>query len=520
MASIAAVGVVAVQSVAVVSELPWVIGVNELLSDMLADGVRGDGVLFESECGDDVLDVERLAVDFLCNAVGNIMQVTAVDVFASEQIRGEVHCISGIQRWNVSLVQIIDCGSGDSGGGEFGQNVVDTDGSCEDDAEAGVFNAEAADGIEHLCGDRESFVAADAVEHPGDFIPEEHEFFCLTGFVEVSDGRVEQLFPCAAFEVDVIGFVVFEPSLYEVFSASGGAEELLNVVVDEFSKFECRVDFFKVVEDGFPAGFWLLQHFAKDLRFACSSFAGLEDGLGLEGLPEEFDEVVASVDVLWLEVSAGVGFHGSGLWDVVFCVEAVGVAGVLLWELWGSVCSVSIVKCVLCEICFVREAAGLAPAGASGGGGGGGGGGGRMGAASGFGAERLDFFQLVSGGRSGVHCHIAAVEWDDGTGDPGGGIGSQQQSDAADVIGLSQSIGGDAFEEAGFELWVVGHASLEAGVDDLSGCHAVDSDTPVGPFGAEFACHLDDSAHGHAVGDVSATECGAAGEGPDIHDGS
>lgn len=49
MASIAAVGVVAVQSVAVVSELPWVIGVNELLSDMLADGVRGDGVLFESE---------------------------------------------------------------------------------------------------------------------------------------------------------------------------------------------------------------------------------------------------------------------------------------------------------------------------------------------------------------------------------------------------------------------------------------------------------------------------------------
>jgi hypothetical protein len=315
-----------------------------------------------------VLDVERLAVDFLCNAVGNIMQVTAVDVFASEQIRGEVHCISGIQRWNVSLVQIIDCGSGDSGGGEFGQNVVDTDGSCEDDAEAGVFNAEAADGIEHLCGDSESFVAADAVEHPGDFIPEEHEFFCLTGFVEVSDGRVEQLFPCATFEVDVISFVVFEPSLYEVFSASGGAEELLNVVVDEFSKFECRVDFFKVVEDGFPAGFWLLQHFAEDLRFACSSFAGLEDGLGLEGLPEEFDEVVASVDVLWLEVSAGVGFHGSGLWGVVFCVEAVGVAGVLLWELWGSVCSVSIVKCVLCEICFVREAAGLAPAGASGGG--------------------------------------------------------------------------------------------------------------------------------------------------------
>ena len=331
---------------------------------MLADGVRGDGVLFESECGDDVLDVERLAVDFLCNAVGNIMQVTAVDVFASEQIRGEVHCISGIQRWNVSLVQIIDCGSGDSGGGEFGQNVVDTDGSCEDDAEAGVFNAEAADGIEHLCGDSESFVAADAVEHPGDFIPEEHEFFCLTGFVEVSDGRVEQLFPCATFEVDVISFVVFEPSLYEVFSASGGAEELLNVVVDEFSKFECRVDFFKVVEDGFPAGFWLLQHFAEDLRFACSSFAGLEDGLGLEGLPEEFDEVVASVDVLWLEVSAGVGFHGSGLWGVVFCVEAVGVAGVLLWELWGSLCSVSIVKCVLCEICFVREAAGLAPAGA------------------------------------------------------------------------------------------------------------------------------------------------------------
>jgi hypothetical protein len=36
----------------------------------------------------------------------------------------------------------------------------------------------------------------------------------------------------------------------------------------------------------------------------------------LEGLPEEFDEVVASVDVLWLEVSAGVGFHGSGLWSV------------------------------------------------------------------------------------------------------------------------------------------------------------------------------------------------------------
>ncbi|MGV2341443.1 MAG UNVERIFIED_CONTAM: hypothetical protein LVR18_48235 [Planctomycetaceae bacterium] len=58
-----------------------------------------------------------------------------------------------------------------------------------------------ADGsIEDLSGDGKSFVAADAVEHPGDFIPEEQKFFVLAGFVEVIDGGVQQLFPCAAFE--------------------------------------------------------------------------------------------------------------------------------------------------------------------------------------------------------------------------------------------------------------------------------------------------------------------------------
>ncbi|MEY4187003.1 MAG: hypothetical protein RIT02_2037 [Planctomycetota bacterium] len=106
-----------------------VTGVNELLSDVVADGVRGYGDLFESKSGED---------------------------------------------------------------------VVDSDGTGEDDAECGVFDAEAADGIEHLCGDRDAFVAADAVEHPGDFIPEEHEFFGQSGFVEVGDGGVEQLFPGAA----------------------------------------------------------------------------------------------------------------------------------------------------------------------------------------------------------------------------------------------------------------------------------------------------------------------------------
>jgi len=308
--SIAAVGVIAVESVAVVSELPWVAGVNKLSLDMLADGVRGDGDLFESQFGDDVLDVEWLVFNFLCDAVGHIIELTAADVFACQEICGEAHSVSRIQRRNMSVVQIIDCGCGNSGGGEPGEDVVNANGSSEDDAEAGVFDAEAADGIEHLSGDGKSFVAADAVEHPGDFIPEEHEFFVLAGFVEVIDGRVQQLFPRAAFEVDVIGFVVFEPSLDDIFGACGGAEELLDVVEDEFGEFECGVYFFEIVEDGFPAGFGLLQHFAKDLGFACSSFAGLEDGLEVEGLPEMIDEVVASVDVLWFEISAGVGFHG------------------------------------------------------------------------------------------------------------------------------------------------------------------------------------------------------------------
>jgi hypothetical protein len=39
------------------------------------------------------------------------------------------------------------------------------------------------------------------------------------------------------------------------------------------------VDFFEIAEDGFPAGFWLLQHLAKDLSFTGASFTGLEDGL-------------------------------------------------------------------------------------------------------------------------------------------------------------------------------------------------------------------------------------------------
>lgn len=106
------------------SELPWVTGVNKLQLDMLADDVRGDGRLFESKLGDDVLDVEGLVFNFLCKAVGNIIEVTAADVFACQQICGEVHGISRIQRRNMSVVQIIDCGCGDSGGGEPGEDVV------------------------------------------------------------------------------------------------------------------------------------------------------------------------------------------------------------------------------------------------------------------------------------------------------------------------------------------------------------------------------------------------------------
>lgn|GEM_PF-2219324 len=272
-------GVITVKSFAVVGKLPRVTGVNELLSDVVADGVRGYGDLFESKSGDDVLDVERLAFNFVGDAAGNIVQVTAVDIFAGQEVAGEATGIVGMQGRDVGVVHVIDCGCGDSGGGESGEDVVDSDGTGEDDAECGVFDAEAADGIEHLCGDRDAFVAADAVEHPGDFIPEEHEFFGQSGFVEVGDGGVEQLFPGAAFEVDVIGFVVFEPALDEVFCASGGTEELLDIVVDEFSEFESGVDFFEIAEDGFPAGFWLLQHFAKDLSFTGASFTGLEDGL-------------------------------------------------------------------------------------------------------------------------------------------------------------------------------------------------------------------------------------------------
>ena len=131
------------KSFAVVGKQPRVTGVNELLSDVVADGVRGYGDLFESKSGDDVLDVERLAFNFVGDAAGNIVQVTAVNIFAGQEIAGE---------------------------------------------------------------------------------------------------------------------------------ATG-------IVVDEFSEFESGVDFFEIAEDGFPAGFWLLQHFAKDLSFTGASFAGLEDGL-------------------------------------------------------------------------------------------------------------------------------------------------------------------------------------------------------------------------------------------------
>ena len=62
--------------------------------------------------------------------------MTAADVFACQQICGEVHGISRIQRRNMSVVQIIDCGCGDSGGGEPGEDVVNANGASEDDAEA------------------------------------------------------------------------------------------------------------------------------------------------------------------------------------------------------------------------------------------------------------------------------------------------------------------------------------------------------------------------------------------------
>jgi len=74
--------------------------------------------------------------------------------------------------------------------------------------------------------------------------------------------------------------------------------------------------------------------------------------------------------------------------------------------------------------------------------------GGFPGGFSGFGAERLDFFQLVSWGGSGVHSHVSAIERNDGSCDPRGCVGSEEQCDAANIVGLSESIGGDSFEEA------------------------------------------------------------------------
>lgn len=129
-------------------------------------------------------------------------------------------------------------------------------------------------------------------------------------------------------------------------------------------------------------------------------------------------------------------------------------------------------------------------------------------------------FELMSGSSAGVHSEISAIEGNDGAGDPAGGIGSEEDCESADVIGLSESSGGDTAEESGFKAGVIVHAQLEAGVDDLCGGDAVDSDPAVRPFGAEFACHLDDGTHRHAVcGMASAQSCGA-GEGADIHNGT
>ena len=236
-----------------------------------------------------------------------------------QQIRGEATGIRRRERGNGDCVEVVCGGRWNSGSGQFAENVMQTDGACEDDAKPVVFDAETAEGIEHFGGGGEPIIACDAFEHPGNFVPEEYKFFFLRGFHQIGNGGGQQLLPAAAFEVDVVRFVVFEHLLDEVFGSGGAAQKLLDVVVDEFSEFVGGVNAFEDFEEWFPAGLGLDLHFAEDLCFSDTTFGVDEDALGFESFPEDVDEIFAAVDAIGIEVSAGVGFHeGGAVWGLVW----------------------------------------------------------------------------------------------------------------------------------------------------------------------------------------------------------
>ena len=58
----------------------------------------------------------------------------------------------------------------------------------------------------------------------------------------------------------------------------------------------------------------------------------------------------------------------------------------------------------------------------------------------------------------------------------------------------------------------------QTGIDDLRGQDGIHAHAATTPFRAEFARHLRDRAHRHAVGDVAATERSDARERADVHD--
>ena len=121
-------------------------------------------------------------------------------------------------------------------------------------------------------------------------------------------------------------------------------------------------------------------------------------------------------------------------------------------------------------------------------------------------------------GGAGIHRQVAAVHRNDRAGDPRRRIGGQQHHESLNVSRLAESSRRDAAQPLVLERRVGGHALFEARVDDLRGEDRVDAHAAAAPLGAQFARHLHDRSHRHAVGNVAAAQRRLTGERADVED--
>ena len=101
---------------------------------------------------------------------------------------------------------------------------------------------------------------------------------------------------------------------------------------------------------------------------------------------------------------------------------------------------------------------------------------------------------------------VAAIHRNDGTGDPGGSVGSEKDGESLNIVGFAQPPRGNATQPLRFKRWVGYHSLFEAGIYHLRRQERVDADALAGPFGTQLPRHLHDRSHGHTVGDMSAPQ--------------